>query len=76
MWNAAVKSTEALLYRILLEPSYTFEEFSAVSARIEAVKSSRSLCAVSSDTSEVAFVLTPNHFLIGSSMLSAPERPV
>ena len=45
-------------------------------ARTGGFLNSRSLCVASSDLSESTCTLTPGHFFIGSSTLSAPEWPL
>ncbi|CAB0044201.1 unnamed protein product, partial [Trichogramma brassicae] len=72
LWEAAVKAFKSHLKRVVGAATLTFEEFSTLIAKIEACLNSRPLCPLSSDPQDMA-ALTPGHFLIGSSLLSAPE---
>lgn len=62
------------LYRILDNSHLTYKELSTLLVRIEAVLNSRPLCPLTMDPDDLD-VLTPGHFLIGSSLLSLPEIP-
>lgn len=72
LYEAAIKSAKSLLKRTVGDRTLTFEELSTLFARAEAVLNSRPLCALSSDPNEFE-VLTPAHFLVGRSLLDAPE---
>ena len=74
LWEAAVKSAKFLLKRILTPSAYTFEEYSTIFTRIEAILNSRPLCRSIDDPS--VDYLTPGHFLIGAPLLSPPEHPL
>lgn len=71
-WEAGVKSVKFHLKRVLGETSLTYEEFSTLLIQIEAVLNSRPLCPLSDDPSDLA-VLTPGHFIIGTSLNTIPE---
>lgn len=71
----AVKSCKHHIKRVIGEQSLTYEEFSTLMCRIEAVLNSRPLCgAPSSDPNDGNDFLSPAHFLIGSTLLSVPEE--
>jgi hypothetical protein len=73
LFEAAVKVAKTHLVRVIGDQSLTFEELSTVFTRIEAVLNSRPLCELSSDPDELD-VLTPGHFIIGSSLVAVPEE--
>ena len=72
LWEAAVKSCKTLLRRAIGQQVLTFEELYTVLTMIEASLNSRPLSHMSSDANDLA-VLTPGHFLIGSSLQSLPS---
>lgn len=76
LWEAAVKSAKFHLHRVLNNRSLTFEEFSTLLSRIEAVLNSRPLFEPSPDPNESHLMLTPGHFLIGRPLLQPPELEV
>ncbi|XP_059221576.1 uncharacterized protein LOC131996143 [Stomoxys calcitrans] len=53
---------------------YTFEEFSTLLIRIEAVLNSRPLSPMTDDPHEI-LALTPGHFLRGAPLMAFPETP-
>lgn len=73
LWEACVKSAKSLLLRLVGESKLTFEEYSTLFARIEAVLNSRPLCSSSSEPAKGVNYLSPGHFLIGSPMVSTPD---
>ncbi|CAB0036225.1 unnamed protein product [Trichogramma brassicae] len=75
LWEAAVKSFKAHLKRTLGPRRVTFEEMSTLLVSIEAVLNSRPLCPVTNDSDDL-HVLTPGHFLVGTSLLTIPEQDV
>ncbi|CAB0040351.1 unnamed protein product, partial [Trichogramma brassicae] len=75
LWKAAVKSLKAHLKRTLGPRRVTFEEKSTLLVSIEAVLNSRPLCPVTNDSDDL-HVLTPRHFLVGTSLLTIPEQDV
>lgn len=72
LWEAAVKSFKHHLKKVAQNHIFTFEEFTTLLTRIEAVLNSRPLSPISDDPSQV-LPLTPGHFLRGSPMMQIPE---
>lgn len=73
LWEAAVRSTKRLLVRITGTHVYSYEKFTTILTRIEAVLNSRPLTLASSDPHDLE-CLTPGHFLIGQPLLAVPPR--
>lgn len=73
LWEAAVRSTKRLLVRTMSTHVFTYEEFTTVLIRIEAVLNSRPLTPASTDPHDLD-CLTPGHFLIGQPLLAVPPR--
>ncbi|XP_008188319.1 uncharacterized protein LOC103310776 [Acyrthosiphon pisum] len=73
LWEAAVRSTKRLLVRVIGTHVFTYEEFTTVLTRIEAVLNSRPLTPASTDPHDLE-CLTPGHFLIGQPLLAVPPR--
>lgn len=71
-WEAGVKSVKFHLKRTIGDTLLTYEEFTTVLSQIEAVLNSRPLCTLSDDPDELS-ILTPGHFLIGTSLATIPE---
>ena len=72
LWEAAVKCCNTLHRRAIGQQILTFEELYTVLTKIEASLNSWPLSTMSSDANDSA-VLTPGHFLIGSSLQSLPS---
>ncbi|XP_060836320.1 uncharacterized protein LOC132918983 [Rhopalosiphum padi] len=72
LWESAVKSTRHHLSRILKDGRLNLEELNTLLCQIEACVNSRPMTPLGSDPSEPG-ALTPAHFLIGGSLLLAPE---
>ncbi|XP_071057602.1 uncharacterized protein [Onthophagus taurus] len=71
-WEGNIRIVKSHLKKIIGFTTLTYEEFVTVLVQIEAVMNSRPLCAVSNDPLNYD-VLTPGHFLIGSSLAVVPE---
>lgn len=76
IYESGIKQAKRLMRHTVGDQSLTFEEFSTLFCRIEAILNSRPLCAPSQDPNEEATTLTPGHFLVGASLMSIPERPM
>lgn len=72
LWEAAVKTAKTSLAKTLGNTQLSYEDFVTVLTQIEANMNSRPLTSLSNDPGELN-VLTPGHFLIGTSLLSLPE---
>ncbi|XP_055632367.1 uncharacterized protein LOC129772873 [Toxorhynchites rutilus septentrionalis] len=72
LWEAAVKSAKRSLIRVLGQRQLSFEDMTTILTQIEAVMNSRPLTPLSEDPSELD-VLTPGHFLTGTSLLAIPD---
>jgi hypothetical protein len=74
LWEAAVKSTKTILKRVIGNTILTFEEYSTLFCKIEAILNSRPLLDFSPDPNEQINALSPGHFLIGTELVSLPEN--
>ncbi|XP_017474984.1 PREDICTED: uncharacterized protein LOC108365465 [Rhagoletis zephyria] len=72
LWESAVKSFKIHLEKTAATHKFTFEEFTPLLVRIEAVLNSRPLSALSQDPADIT-ALTPGHFLRGAPLLAIPE---
>ena len=73
IWEAGVKSMKFHLRRVVGNAKLTFEEFYTLLCQVEAVLNSRPICTLSNNPDNLQ-VLTPGHFLIGTSLLSLPDH--
>ena len=74
LWEAAVKSMKSHLKKITSHLSFTFEDFTTLLVRIEAVLNSRPLSPITENPNEV-IPLTPGHLLRGAPIIASPEAP-
>ena len=73
IWEAGVKSMKFHLRRVVGNAKLTFEEFYTLLCEVEAVLNSRPICPLSKNPDNPQ-VLTPGHFLIGTSLLALPDH--
>ncbi|XP_072744812.1 uncharacterized protein [Anoplolepis gracilipes] len=66
-WEAGVKSVKYHLRRVIGNQILTYEKMTTFLTQVEAILNSRPLCALTDDPDDLN-VLTPAHFLIGSSL--------
>ncbi|XP_055941639.1 uncharacterized protein LOC129971687 [Argiope bruennichi] len=72
LWEAAKKSFNYHLKRVVKGINLTYEEFLTVIVQIEGILNSRPLCPLSANEDDFE-VLTPAHFLINRSLTSLNE---
>jgi hypothetical protein len=75
IWEAGVKSMKFHLCRVVGNARLTFEEFYTLLRQVEDVLNSRPICPLSNNPDNPQ-VLTPGHFLIGTSLLALPDHNV
>lgn len=73
LWESSVKSMKIHFKRTLANFLLTYEQFESYIIEIEAVLNSRPLVPLSNDPNDL-LVLTPAHFLIGTTFTSLPEK--
>lgn len=73
IWESAVHSMKLHLKRTLSEAHLTVGEMTTILAQVEAVLNSRPITPLSEDPRDLR-ALTPEHFLIGESFQSYPEK--
>ncbi|XP_048002429.1 uncharacterized protein LOC125238968 [Leguminivora glycinivorella] len=71
LWEAGIKSCKFHLKRVIGNATLTFEEISTVLSQIEACMNSRPLWRI--DDNGESLPLTPGHFLVGESLVVAPD---
>ena len=76
LWEAAVKAAKRHLKRVIGTQRLDFEEFSTVSAQVEACLNSRPLLATTSHSPDGIKSITPGHFLIGRELCTYPETVI
>ena len=73
LWEAAVKSAKYHLKRVVGEQNLTYEEFSTITAQVEACLNSRPLLTMDSHSPDGIQTPTPGHALIGRPLVAYPE---
>ena len=76
LWEAAVKSTKFHLRRVIGQQRLDFEEFSMITAQVEACLNSRPLCIMTSHSPDGIMPLIPGHFLIGRPLCAYPKTMI
>ncbi|XP_058449212.1 uncharacterized protein LOC131429180 [Malaya genurostris] len=72
LWEAAVKTAKTSLIKTIGQCKLSYEDFVTLLTQIEANMNTRPLTPLSEDPSELD-VLTPGHFLTGSSLGALPD---
>nr|XP_044248544.1 uncharacterized protein LOC123002442 [Drosophila takahashii] len=75
LWEAAVKSAKFHFYRVVGASILAIDELRTLAYEISAILNSRPLCPIS-ENAENLEVLTPAHFLKGSSFTKFPEPDI
>ncbi|XP_044313436.1 uncharacterized protein LOC123037359 [Drosophila rhopaloa] len=75
LWEAAVKSANFHFYRVVEASILGLDELRTIAYEISAILNSRPLCPIS-ENAESLEVLTPAHFLKGSSYTRFPEPDI
>lgn len=73
LWEAGVKSFKKHFKKVAQNQKYTFEQFTTLLTRIEAVLNSRPLSPMTDDPQQL-LALTPGHFLRGAPLVALPEN--
>ena len=76
LWEAAVKSAKHHLKRVVGQQKLSYEEFSTVTAQVEACLNSRPLGGLTSHSPDGITPLTPGHFLVGRALHAYPETTI
>ena len=76
LWEAAVKSAKHHLKRVVGQQKLSYEEFSTVTAEVEACLNSRPLGGLTSHSPDGITPLTPGHFFVGRALHAYPETSI
>ena len=69
LWEEGVRSLKLYLYRVIGDTVLNYENSVTLVVQVEAVQNSRTLFPLSSDPNNID-IITPGHFLIGSSLFT------
>ena len=72
-WEAGMKSLKYHLRRVVGKATFMFVEFSTLLCQVEAILNSRPISSLSNNPEHLQ-VLTPGHFLTGTSLLALPDH--
>lgn len=75
IWEAAVRSAKYHLKRVLGNERLRHDEFNTIIAQVESCLNSRPLVPLTNNPEDLD-ILTPGHFLIGSSLMALPQEDV
>ncbi|KAH8357257.1 hypothetical protein KR200_001502, partial [Drosophila serrata] len=75
LWEAAVKSAKYHFHRVVGNTILAFNELRTLVYEISAMLNSRPLCPISENPNDLD-ILTPGHFLIGSSFATIEEPDI
>lgn len=75
LWEAAVRSVKKHLIKCVGQQTLSLEEMMTLLCRIESCLNSRPIGSVSDNIDDYS-VITPGHFLIGTSLTALPETSV
>ena len=76
LWEAAVKSAKHHLKRVIGQQKLSYEEFSTITAQVEACLNSRPLGGLTSHSPDGISPLTPGHLLVGRPLQAYPETTI
>lgn len=74
-WESVIKSAKFHMKRVIGNQKLTFEELVTVITQIEGCLNSRPLTPLTEDPDDMT-ILTPSHFLIGTSLSAVPQTDV